>query len=294
MRTYRLEQFGSLGGLVATDEAIPSPGAGEVLVRVRASSLNFRDLAIVNGWYPFPVEPGRVPLSDASGEVETVGAGVTRFKVGDRVVNSYFPNWFGGPFRVMPEQYAIERDGWLTEYKVVSAEALAAMPEHLTFEEAATLPCAGVTAWSALAGAGPSDTVLTQGTGGVSLFALQLAKASGARVIATTSSAEKAERLRSLGADHVIDYRASPDWGDQARALTGGRGVDRVVEVGGPGTLAQSIKAVAYGGQISLIGVLAAGDGSIDFMTMFMSQATLQPIATGSRRDLEPTFESCR
>jgi NADPH:quinone reductase-like Zn-dependent oxidoreductase len=287
MRAYQLDRLGSLDGLVLVERDIPSPGAGEVLVQVRASSLNFRDMIILDGWYPAPVPPGRVPLSDAAGDVVAVGAGVTRFKTGDRVINSFFPNWFGGSFNAMPEAYVVDRDGWLTEYKVISVEALVSMPEHLTFEEAATLPCAAVTAWSALAGVKAGETVLTQGMGGVSLFAVQLAKAFGARVIATTSGPEKARRLRELGADEVIDYRASPDWADQVRALTGGRGVDRVVEVGGPGTLAQSVKAVAYGGQISLVGVLAGAEGGIDFMTMFLSQATFQPIVVGSRRDLE-------
>jgi NADPH:quinone reductase-like Zn-dependent oxidoreductase len=283
MRAYQLDRLGSLDGLVLVERDIPSPGAGEVLVQVRASSLNFRDKIILDGWYPAPVPPGRVPLSDAAGDVVAVGAGVTRFKTGDRVINSFFPNWFGGSFNAMPEAYVVDRDGWLTEYKVISVEALVSMPEHLTFEEAATLPCAAVTAWSALAGAKAGETVLTQGMGGVSLFAVQLAKAFGARVIATTSGPEKALRLRELGADEVIDYRASPDWADQVRALTGGRGVDRVVEVGGPDTL----KAVAYGGQISLVGVLAGAEGGVDFMTMFLSQATFQPIVVGSRRDLE-------
>ena len=287
MRAYQLDRLGSLDGLVLVERDIPSPGAGEVLVQVRASSLNFRDKIILDGWYPAPVPPGRVPLSDAAGDVVAVGAGVTRFKTGDRVINSFFPNWFGGSFNAMPEAYVVDRDGWLTEYKVISVEALVSMPEHLTFEEAATLPCAAVTAWSALAGVKAGETVLTQGMGGVSLFAVQLAKAFGARVIATTSGPEKALRLGELGADEVIDYRASPDWADQVRALTGGRGVDRVVEVGGPGTLAQSVKAVAYGGQISLVGVLAGAEGGIDFMTMFLSQATFQPIVVGSRRDLE-------
>jgi NADPH:quinone reductase-like Zn-dependent oxidoreductase len=287
MRAYQLDRLGSLDGLVLVERDIPAPGASEVLVQVRASSLNFRDKIILDGWYPAPVPPGRVPLSDAAGDVVAVGAGVTRFKTGDRVINSFFPNWFGGSFNAMPEAYVVDRDGWLTEYKVISVEALVSMPEHLTFEEAATLPCAAVTAWSALAGVKAGETVLTQGMGGVSVFAVQLAKAFGARVIATTSSPEKALRLRELGADEVIDYRASPDWADQVRALTGGRGVDRVVEVGGPGTLAQSVKAVAYGGQISLVGVLAGAEGGIDFMTMFLSQATFQPIVVGSRRDLE-------
>jgi NADPH:quinone reductase-like Zn-dependent oxidoreductase len=175
----------------------------------------------------------------------------------------------------------------LTEYKVVSAEALVSMPEHLTFEEAATLPCVAVTAWCALSGMRAGETVLTQGTGGVSLFAVQLAKAFGARVIATTSGREKSPRLRELGANEVIDSRDLPDWGDKARALTGGRGVDRVAEVGGPGTLAQSVKAIAYGGQVSLVGALTGAEGGIDFTTMFLAQARFQPIAVGNRRDLE-------
>lgn len=287
MRAYQLDRLGSLDGLVLVEQDIPSPGAGEVLVQVRASSLNFRDMIILDGWYPAPVPPGRVPLSDAAGDVVAVGAGVTRFNTGDRVINSFFPNWFGGSFNAMPEAYVVDRDGWLTEYKVISVEALVSMPEHLTFEEAATLPCAAVTAWSALSGVKAGQTVLTQGMGGVSVFAVQLAKAFGARVIATTSSPEKALRLRELGADEVIDYRTSLDWADQVRALTGGRGVDRVVEVGGPDTLARSVKAVAYGGQISLVGVLGGAEGSVDFMTMFLSQATFQPIVVGSRRDLE-------
>jgi NADPH:quinone reductase-like Zn-dependent oxidoreductase len=287
IRAYQLDKLGSLHGLVLAERDMPSPGAGEVLVRVRASSLNFRDTMILNGLYPMPIPAGRVPLSDGAGEVIAVGAGVTRFKVGDRVINSFFPNFFGGSYNVMPEQWVVDHDGWLTEYKAVSAEALVSMPEHLTFEEAATLPCVAVTAWSALSGVRAGDTVLTQGSGGVSLFALQLAKALGTRVITTTTNPEGAARLRELGADEVIDARASSDWGDQVRALTGGRGVDRVVEVGGPGTLAQSTKAVAYGGQVSMVGALAAAEGGIDFMSMFMSQARFQPIATGSRRDLE-------
>ena len=287
MRAYQIERFGGPEGLVLAERDIPSPGVGEVLVRVRASSLNFRDLMILSGGYPAPVSLGRVPISDGAGEVVAVGVGVTRFNADDRVINAFFPNWFGGSFNVMPQQYVVDQDGWLAEYKVVSAEALALMPQHLTFEEAATLPCAAVTAWSALSGVGAGEIVLTQGTGGVSLFAVQLAKAFGARVIATTSSPEKVQRLRALGADEVIDYRASPDWGDQVRALTGGRGVDRVVEVGGPGALAQSVKTIAYGGQVSLVGVLAGVEGGIDFMSMFMSLATFKPIVVGSRRDLE-------
>src|ERR1700682_6553935 len=230
IRAYQLDKLGSLDGLVLAEREMPSPSAGEVLVKVKASPLTSRDTMILTGAYPAPVPSGRVPLSDGAGEVVEVGAGVKRFKVGDRVINSFFPNFFGGAFNFMPEQWVVDHDGWLTEYKAVSAEALVSIPEHLTFEEAATLPCAAVTAWSALAGTGSGDTVLTEGTGGVSLFAVQLAKAMGARVIATTSSPEKAQRLTELGADHVIDYRAVPKWGDQVRALTGGRGVARVAE----------------------------------------------------------------
>jgi NADPH:quinone reductase-like Zn-dependent oxidoreductase len=286
MRTYRVSKVGSLDDLQLIEEALPLPGPGQVRVRVRASALNFRDLAILTGMFPLPVKPDVIPLSDAAGEIEAVGRGVTRFAMGDRVVNSYFPTWFGGPFEGGGEQYMLERDGWLTEYKVVDVEALVAAPKSLSFEEAATLTCAGVTAWSALAGVRAGDIVLTQGTGGVSIFAVQLAKALGARVIATTSSPEKADRLRALGADEVIDYQADADWGATARALTD-RGVDRVIETGGATSLVQSIRAVATGGQISVVGALGGFSGSVDYMAMFISQARFQPIPTGSRRDLE-------
>src|SRR6202171_4208049 len=222
MRVYQLDRPGSVDGLVLTERSVPSPAGGEVLVRVRASSLNFRDLMIINGQYPMPVSSGRVPLSDGAGEVVAVGVGVTRFKVGDRVINSFFPNWFGGTFNAMPLQYVVDCDGWLTEYKAVSAEALVAMPGYLKFEEAATLPCVAVTAWSALSGVRAGKVVLTQGAGGVSLFAVQLAKALGARVIATSSNPENAARLREIGVDEVIETRDSPDWGDKVRELAGG------------------------------------------------------------------------
>src|ERR1700674_4968216 len=281
MRVYQLDRPGSVDGLVLTERSVPSPAVSEVLVRVRASSLNFRDLMIINGQYPIPVPPGRVPLSDGAGEVVAVGAGVTRFKVGDRVINSFFSNWFGGTFNAMPQQYVVDCDGWLTEYKAVSAEALVAMPGYLTFEQAATLPCFAVTAWSALSGVRAGKTVLTQGSGGVSLFAVQLAKALGACVIATSSNPKNAARLREMSVDEVIDTSASPEWGDKVRALTAGRGVDRVVEVGGPGTLAQSVKAIAYGGQVSLVGALAGMAGGIDFMAMVFRHATYPPGAAG-------------
>jgi len=287
MNLFRLETIGAIDGLGVREEAIPVPSAGEVLIRVEASALNFRDLAIVLGKSPFAVRAGVVPVSDAAGEVEAVGPDVSTLKAGDRVVSRFFPTWYGGPRIPNPDMYGTDRDGWLTEYKVVRAEALSLAPSSLTFEEAASLPCAAVTGWSALAGVRAGDTVLTQGSGGVSLFALQLAKLLGARVIATTSSAQNGERLKSLGADAVVDYVETPQWAAAVRALTARRGVDRVVDVGGPGTLAESLKAVAYGGEVALVGALGESKAGLDFMGLFMSQATLRCISVGSRVDVE-------
>jgi NADPH:quinone reductase-like Zn-dependent oxidoreductase len=291
MRSFHINRFGEADSLIVKESEIPRPVRGEVLVRVRASSLNFRDLIIFAGQYQPSVRMGRVPLSDGAGEIEALGEGVKRFRVGDKVVNCFFPNWFGGTLNAPGEQWVVDHDGWLTEYKVVNAESLVAMPPHMSFEEGATLSCAAVTAWSALAGVRAGDVVLTQGTGGVSLFAVQLATALGARVISTTSSHQKAEMLRRLGAHDVIDYNATPEWGDAVRELTSGRGVDRVVEVGGPATLPQSMKASAVGGEISIIGVLAGHEGSVDFMTMFRSRVGFRAVTVGRRRDLE---DMCR
>lgn len=292
MRAYRLEQFKTIDDLVLHDEETPKPGRREVLVRVRASSLNFRDLAILHGNYPMSCAPGHIPLSDGAGEVVEMGDGAERFEVGSRVANMFFPRWFGGRFQLsaISEQYGSDSDGWLTEYKVVSEESLVAIPQHLSFEEAATLPCAAVTAWSALAGSKPitaGDTILTLGSGGVSLFAVQLAKLLGARVIATTSTSEKMAKLKSLGADEVIDYTATPDWDKEVRRLTNGQGVDRVIEVGGPGTLLKSIKSCAIGGEVTLIGFIANASEAVDFMSLFMSGVTLRRIGVGSRDDFE-------
>ncbi|WP_434631691.1 zinc-dependent alcohol dehydrogenase family protein [Chromobacterium sp. CV08] len=292
MQSYRFSRFGSLDHLASHQEPVPTPGRGEVLVRVRASSLNYRDLALLNGQYPMSWRDGLVPLSDGAGEIVALGDDCARFRIGDRVCNAFFPQWFGGPFppAEAARQYGSNQDGWLCEYKTVREEALAAVPEHLDWAEAATLPCAALTAWTALTGPQPvtaGDTVLVQGSGGVSLFALQLAKLMGARVIATTSSAAKAERLRALGADAVVDYLAVPEWGERVRELNGGRGVDRIVEVGGKGTLAQSLAAVAPGGEIAVIGFLADGAAEMDFMRYFLSGATLRRIAVGHREGLE-------
>jgi NADPH:quinone reductase-like Zn-dependent oxidoreductase len=287
MRSVHINSFGGPDSLIIKESEIPKPGRGEVLVRVRATSLNFRDLIIFAGQYQPPVQIGRVPLSDGAGEIEALGESVKRFRVGDKVVNSFLPNWFGGTLNTRAEQWVVDHDGWLTEYKVVNAEFLVPMPSHMNFEEGATLSCAAVTAWSALAGVRAGDVVLTQGTGGVSLFAVQLAVALGARVISTTSSHEKAQTLRTLGAHDVINYNATPEWGDAVRELTNGRGVDRVVEVGGPSTLPQSMKASAVGAEISIVGILAGHEGSVDFMTMFRSRVGFRAVTVGSRRDLE-------
>lgn len=286
MRSYIMQTIGSLDDLKITEATVPTPGPGQVLIRVRASALNFRDLALLTGMMPAPVKANVIPLSDGAGEIEAIGPGVTRFAPGDHVINSYFPEWFGGGFQGGGAQYALERDGWLTEYKVVDAQTVVRAPKGLTFAQAASLVCAGVTAWSALAGVRAGDVVLTQGTGGVSIFAVQLAKALGARVIATTSSADKAARLRALGADEVILYSEDPQWGATARGMTE-RGVDRVVDTVGAASFAQSLIAVAPGGQISMVGALGGFEGGVDYLSMFLSHARFESIAIGSRRDLE-------
>lgn len=293
MQVYRPDQPGSIDHLAVHDEDVPDPQRGEVLVRVRAASLNYRDLLLLGGKYPANGPQGLIPLSDAAGEVAAVGQGVTRFSVGDRVINAFHAAWFGGrlPAASTLVGYGNGQDGWLAEYRAVSENALVALPETLSFEQGATLPCAAVTAWTSLTGAAPltpADIVLTQGTGGVSLFAVQLAKLAGARVVATTSSAEKAERLKALGADTVIDYTATPEWGKAVLEATDGRGVDRVVEVGGPGTLAQSLVAAGtHGADIALVGFLGGGGSPVEFMDLFRSGATLRKIWVGSREDTE-------
>ena len=291
MQVYRFDQPGSLAHLTLHDEPTPVPQRGEVLVRIRASSLNYRDIAMVHGTYPGTHRRGLIPLSDAAGEVVTVGDGVDSFVPGDRVINLFHPRWFGGPppAKLGEQSYGSHRDGWLAQYKVVSQEALVAAPPGLSFEEAATLPCAALTAWTALTGFSPirpGQTVLTQGTGGVSVFAIQLATVLGARVIATTSSNAKAAKLEALGATAVINYRDEPAWGARARELNGGRGVDRVVEVGGAGTLAQSLVAIADRGEIPLIGFLDSATEGVDFSTVFGSGAILYRVSVGDRAAL--------
>jgi NADPH:quinone reductase-like Zn-dependent oxidoreductase len=295
MKSYHVDVGAGIAGLRMREHDIPVPGPHEVLVRVRACSLSFRELMIlILGYYPLPVRPDVIPVSDGAGEVIAVGEDVTRATVGDRIVGAVFPYWIDGPFEM---QYAAQLggslDGMLTEVAVLNEEALVPIPDHLSFEEAATLPIAAVTAWNALTGSRPlqaGDTVLTLGSGGVSLFALQLAKLFGALVIATTSSEEKAHRLKALGADEVLNYRTTPDWHVAVRELTGGQGVDQVIEVGGPGTIVQSIKSTRYSGEIVLIGSLASDASSMSetsALTVLRSAiagvVTLRSIAAGSR-----------
>jgi NADPH:quinone reductase-like Zn-dependent oxidoreductase len=291
MRAYRFDSFDSLDELRLREEPDPQPQRGEVLVRVRAVSLNFRDIAMLRGRYPRKCVPGLIPASDAAGEIVAIGEGVQVFKVGDRVMGAFHPRWFGGemPSTIASDSYGAESDGWLCELKAISQEAVVPAPAGLTYEEACTLPCAGLTAWTALAGPTPiraGHSVLVQGSGGVSIFALQLARAVGATVIATTSSAAKADQLRGLGAAEVVNYVEDPQWGRQVRALTGGRGVDRVVEVGGPGTIAQSLRAVALGGEIASIGFLSSENPGIDFFQLKTSGASFRNITVGDRAAL--------
>ncbi len=217
MRAYRIENFRSVDGVVLRSHDDPQPDTREILIRVRATSLNYRDLMVLKGGGRSPTKLGVVPLSDGAGEVVALGAGVSRFAVGDRVIGCFHPRWFGGPIKpdYLTDRLGANLDGMLAEYAVVNEEAAVAMPGHLSFEEAATLPCVAVTAWVALTGhrrVTAGDIVLTQGTGGVSIFALQFARLLGAQVIATTSSAAKAERLQVLGAAAVVNYIETPDW----------------------------------------------------------------------------------
>ncbi|MBU1287862.1 MAG: NAD(P)-dependent alcohol dehydrogenase [Alphaproteobacteria bacterium] len=285
MKVAAVKKPGGPGNLVIEERADPTPGRGEILVRVKASSLNYHDFVVVMGGIPTP--DGRIPMSDGAGEVVAVGEGTKKFKVGDKVLSLFFPNWNAGApqmagFASVPGDGA---DGFGAEMVAAPESAFTRMPEGYSFEEAATLPCAALTAWRALmveAKIKPGDWVLTQGTGGVSIFALQFAKAAGARVIATSSSDEKLKRLKELGADHLINYKDTPEWGKKAKELTGGRGVDEVVEIGGPGTLAQSIAASKMGGHISLIGVLTGVSGEVPTAALFSMNITMSGITVGS------------
>ena len=286
MRAIRLRKPGGLDQLEVGTADAGTPGRGEIRVRLHASSLNYHDLIVVLGGIPTP--DGRIPMSDGAGEVVAVGEGVTEFAVGDRVVSTFFPDWIGGePELAMMGAVPGDRtDGYAREEVVAPATAFTRAPKGYSHAEAATLTCAALTAWRALfveEKVLPGQTVLVQGTGGVSIFALQFAKAAGATVIATSSGPEKLQRLRDLGADHVINYREDPNWGQTARALTGGRGVDHVVEVGGPGTLAQSIMASKLRGHVSLIGVLTGIAGDVPTAMAMAGNVRISGITVGSR-----------
>ena len=275
--------------LTFEDRPDPAPGPGQVLVRVRAASLNYRDLLVARGEYNPKMPLPRVLGSDAAGEVVAVGAGVTGWNPGGRVIGCFFQDWAGGTLTEPAARSALgaDRDGVLAELVAFEAGGLVSLPASLSYEEAACLPCAGVTAWHALqlAGIGPGTTVLAQGTGGVSIFALQLARALGARVLATTRSAAKAERLRALGADAVCVTADQPAWEKWVLEQTGRRGVDLVVEVGGAGTMEKSLRAVRYGGHVALVGVLS-GVGTFNPIQAIMKGVTVHGLFVGSKAHL--------
>ncbi|WP_374530229.1 NAD(P)-dependent alcohol dehydrogenase [Novosphingobium sp.] len=276
-----------LDNLVASTLPDPGqPGPGEIRVKLQASSLNFHDFAVVMGM--IPAEAGRIPMSDGAGVVEAVGEGVTQFKVGDTVTSIFFPDWIDGA----PPATAFTRvpgdgiDGYAREAVVTPEHWFTRVPTGYSAAEAATLTCAGLTAWRALFVDGavkPGSTVLIQGSGGVSVFALQFAKAAGARVIATSSSDAKLERLKALGADELINYKTTPEWGAKALELTGGVGVDTVVEIGGSGTLDQSMVATRVGGHVALIGVLAGFAGPVQTALLMAKNLRVQGLTVGSR-----------
>lgn len=285
MRAYELVAREGFDSLTITERPSPALAPGEVRVRVRAVSLNYRDLGVARraASRKAPI----IPASDGAGEVVELGAGVTSLALGDRVAASFFPTWQAGSLSDFHHARALGggQDGMLAEEVVLPAESWVKLPSHFSYEQGATLPCAGVTAWHALFEAthlSPGDVVLVQGTGGVSMFGLQLAKAAGAKVIATSSSAAKRQRLTALGADHVIDYVANPTWGEAARAWTGGRGVDAVLEVGGPGTFDQSVAALRYGGTMSLLGVLTGTKGEVNTYGIFAKTLRVAGIYVGS------------
>lgn len=288
MRAWQIAKFG-IDSLELVEQTAPVAGRGEVLVAVRAVSLNFRDLMMVKGLYNPKMRLPRIPCSDGAGEVVEVGPGVTMWKPGDRVAGIFMQNWLDGPLTPERARGALggDIDGMLAERVVLHETGLVRLPEHLDFEEAATLPCAAVTAWNAL-GAGdvkPGDTVLIQGSGGVSIFALQFAKMRGARVIGVSSSDEKLKRAAGLGLDAGFNYGNDPEWDRWVMDVTGGEGVDLVVEVGGSGTLPRSLKAIRTGGMVAQVGVLAGAAEPVAIPTILHKMARIHGIYVGSRRN---------
>ncbi|MCC6202404.1 MAG: NAD(P)-dependent alcohol dehydrogenase [Gammaproteobacteria bacterium] len=288
MRTAIIDPIG-LDNLHLVERPAPQPGPGEILVRLRAASLNYRDLIAAGGGYGSMQKQGDlIPLSDGAGEVVELGPGVSRWRIGDRVISCFCPDWQAGP--PLPgcfdHDLGARCDGVAAELRTFREDAVVEIPESLSFHDAATLPCAAATAWHALielGEIGPGQTVLTQGTGGVALFAVQIARLAGAEVFALSSSDLKLDRLRALGAAHVINYRADPDWGKTIVKLTGGRGVDHVVETGGGDTFRQSLRAVRIGGMISVIGVLGGARAELNIPVAIMQNVRLQGISPGSR-----------
>jgi NADPH:quinone reductase-like Zn-dependent oxidoreductase len=288
MRAYQLPKGGAgIDALVKVERPKPKPTYRQVLVKVTACSLNFRDLGIVRGTYRLPVSENVIPLSDGAGEVIEVGEGVRRVKVGDQVAGTFFQRWHAGEPGPDTHLSALGGgiDGMLAEYVVLEEEGVVKIPAHLSLEEGATLPCAAVTAWHAMvehAKLIAGSTVLLQGTGGVSIFGLQLAKAMGVQVIITSSSDDKLARAKRLGADHGINYKTTPDWDKATMELTGGRGVDCVVEVGGAGTIARSFGSIRVGGKISLIGGLSGPATELNPGMILAKRANVQGISVGS------------
>jgi len=286
VKAYEIQKFG-WEGLSLVDRPEPKPGANQVLVRMHAWSLNYRDFLTVTGRYNPRMKLPQVPLSDGAGEIVAIGSGVKSVKPGDRVANTFFERWVSGAATDESARTALGagRDGVLAEYVVLHEDGVIPIPEYLTYAEAATLPCAALTAWNALVVEGrikAGDIILTLGTGGVSIFALQFALMHGAQVLITSSSDEKLEKARQLGASHTINYKQTLDWSKTVRKLTGGRGADQVVELGGVGTFNQSVAALRRGGQLNLIGVLAQG-GEANIMPVLMNGIRVQGIFVGSR-----------
>jgi NADPH:quinone reductase-like Zn-dependent oxidoreductase len=288
VHVWQISSFG-IDSLEFVERPTPAPGPGEVLVAVRAISLNFRDLMMVKGLYNPHLHLPRIPCSDGAGEVLSVGTGVTAWKPGDRVAGIFMQNWLDGPLTPAKAKGALggDIDGMLATHVILKASGLVAVPQHLSFQEAATLPCAAVTAWNALAAADlkPGATVLIQGTGGVSIFALQFARLKGLRVLGVSSSDEKLKRAAKMGLDAGFNYRNNPDWDRWALGETGGEGVDLVIEVGGADTLARSLKAIRTGGTIAQIGVLSGAATSFPIPSILHKVARIHGIYVGSRQD---------
>ncbi|HET6471769.1 MAG TPA: NAD(P)-dependent alcohol dehydrogenase [Pseudomonadales bacterium] len=288
MKAWQIRGEYGIDKLQCIDVPEPSVAPGRIVVDMRAASLNFRDLATVRGFPGAKAPPALIPCSDGAGVVRAVGDGVRDVRVGDRVAPTFFQSWIDGPVTAEARSLALggSLDGVLQERIALAADGVIKIPQSMSFDEAATLPCAGLTAWRAIAveaPVGPGDTVLVQGTGGVSIFALQFAKSRGARVIVTSSSDAKLDRARALGADHGINYATTPNWSAEVRRLTENRGVDVVVEVGGENTLAQALQCTRVGGAIVVIGVLSGFSSAIPLPLLFSNNLRLIGISVGSR-----------